>query len=103
MTSSAPNLPTSDKPTDAAKTAANPTTLDVLNREFLIVRSRLIDLAAAIDRVGRADGQVAEDPRWWQLQQAIGVIASPDGNRAERVQMTFSLPYVENWQHEHGV
>ena len=81
----------------------NPTAFDVFNREFLTMRCRLIDLAAAIDRVGRADGQVADDPRWRQLQQAIGVIASPDGNRAERVQTTFSLPYVENWRHEYGV
>lgn len=81
----------------------NPTALDVLNREFLSIRSRLIDLAAAIDRVGRADGQVADDPRWRQLQQAIGVIASPDGNRAERLLMTFSLPYIENWRREYGV
>ncbi len=80
-----------------------PTALDALNREFLSIRSRLLDLAAAIDRVGRAEGQVADDPRWRQLQQAIGVIASPDGNRAERVQMTFSLPYVENWRREYGV
>jgi len=80
-----------------------PIALDVFNREFLTMRCRLIDLAAAIDRVGRADGQVADDPRWRQLQQAIGVIASPDGNRAERVQMTFSLPYVENWRHGYEV
>ena len=81
----------------------NPIALDVFNREFLTMRCRLIDLAAAIDRVGRADGQVADDPRWRQLQQAIGVIASPDGNRTERVQMTFSLPYDKNWRHEYGV
>jgi len=81
----------------------NPIALDVFNREFLTMRCRLIDLAAAIDRVGRADGQVADDPRWQQLQQAIGVIASPDGNRAERVQMTFSLPYGENWRHDYEV
>ena len=81
----------------------NPTAFDVFNREFLTMRCRLIDLAAAIDRVGRAEGQVGDDPRWRQLQQAIGVIASPDSNRAERVQMTFSLPYGENWRHEYGV
>ena len=81
----------------------NSTALEVFNCEFLTMRCRLLDLAAAIDRVGRADGQVADDPRWQQLQQAIGVITSPDGNRAERVQMTFSLPYVENWQNKREV
>ena len=81
----------------------NPIARDVFDREFLTMRCRLLDLAAAIDRVGRADGQVADDPRWRQLQQAIGVIASPDGNRAERVQMTFSLPYDGNWRYEYKV
>jgi hypothetical protein len=81
----------------------NPTATQVLDREFLSIRCRLLDLAAGLDRVDRADGQVAEDPRWRQLQQAIGFIATPDGNRAERVQMTFSLPYVENWRHEYGI
>jgi hypothetical protein len=84
-------------------TMPNPTALDVFNREFLTMRCRLIDLAVAIDRVSRADGQVADDPRWRQLQQAIEVVASPDGNRAEEVQMTFSLPYVESWQHDYEV
>jgi hypothetical protein len=81
----------------------NSTALEVFNREFLTIRCRLIDLAAAFDCVSRADGQVADDPRWRQLQQAIGIIASPDGNRAERVLMTFSLPYAENWQRQYGV
>ena len=81
----------------------SPTALDVFNREFLSIRSRLLDSAAAIDRVGRADGQVADDPRWRQLQQAIEVIAGPDGSRAERVHMAFSLPYDGNWRHEYKV
>jgi len=81
----------------------NPTALDVLSREFLGMRCRLLDLAAAMDRVGRAAGQTTDDPRWQQLQQALAVLASPDGNRAERVQMTFSLPYVENWRRDYAV
>jgi hypothetical protein len=77
--------------------------MDVLNREFLTIRCRLVDLAAALDRVSRADGQVTDDPRWRQFQQAIGAIASPDGNRAERVQMAFSLPYAADWRCRYGV
>jgi hypothetical protein len=81
----------------------NPTALDVFNREFLTIRCRLIDIAAALDRVNRADAQVTDDPRLQQLQQAIGMIASPDGNRAERVQMAFSLPYSDDWRRQYGV
>ena len=81
----------------------NSTALDVFNREFLTIRCRLVDLAAALDRVDRVDGQVTDDPRWRQLQQAIGEIASPDGNRTERVQMAFSLPYSEDWRRQYDM
>ncbi len=79
------------------------TALNVLNREFLAIRCRLVDLAAALDRVDRADGRATDDPRWRQLQQAVGVLADPDGNRAERVQMAFSLPYFADWRRQYGV
>jgi len=75
----------------------------VLDREFLAIRCRLLDLAAGMDRVDRAEGQVADDPRWRQIHQAIDAIASPNGSRAERTQLAFSLPYSENWRHEYGV
>ena len=81
----------------------NPTAAQVLDREFLSIRCRLLDLAAAMDRVDRAEGQVADDPRWRQIHQAIDAIASPNGNRAERAQLVFSLPYSENWRREYGV
>jgi len=49
-----PPSPISQQPTTIAM--SNPTALDIFNREFLTIRCRLIDLAAAIDRVGRANG-----------------------------------------------
>ena len=79
------------------------TAKDVLDREFLTMRCRLLDLAAALDRVGRAPGEVVADPRWHQIQQVIALLASPDGSRAERAQRAFSLAYSENWRHTYGV
>lgn len=76
---------------------------EVLDREFLTIRCRLLDLAAAIDRVGRAEGEVTGDPRWRQIQQVIDLLASPDGNRSERAQLAFSLPYSDNWRRDYGV
>ena len=75
----------------------------VLDREFLTIRCRLLDLAAAIDRVGRAEGEVTGDLRWRQIQQVIDLLASPDGNRSERAQLAFSLPYSDNWRRDYGV
>ena len=36
---------------------------DLLNREFLQIRAKLLELAAAFDRIGRAQGTIVDDPR----------------------------------------
>lgn len=71
---------------------------EVLNREFLEVRSKILDLAAAFDRLGRAQGSVADDPRLARLYEALEAVQALDGDRAERVQMIFSRAYDANWQ-----
>lgn len=71
---------------------------EVLDREFLGVRARLIDVAAALDRLDRAEGSAAADPRLQTIRRALEVLAGDAPARAERVQMLFSLPYDEAWQ-----
>jgi hypothetical protein len=70
----------------------------VFDREFLGVRSRLIEVAAALDRIERAKGFTSGDPRREKIRQAIEVLLGDAANKAEKVQMLFSLPYEENWQ-----
>ncbi len=70
----------------------------VLDREFLGVRSRLIELGAAMDRIGRASGFAGGDPRTETIRQAIEILVGAAPNKAEKIQMLFSLPYEENWQ-----
>jgi hypothetical protein len=72
--------------------------LQVLDREFLTMRAKLLDLAAAFDRIDRAEGSVAGDPRFEQLRRSFEIIAGDASNRAERFQMLFSLPYDPNWR-----
>jgi len=81
------------------------TAVEVLDRDFLEIRHRLLDIAAALDRMGRADnaGQVHSDHRYAQLEQAIRVLVDGQPDRAERVQMVFSLPYDEHWESALGV
>ena len=81
------------------------TAVEVLNRDFLEIRHRLLDIAAALDRMDRVDGagQVQSDPRHTQLEQAIRVLADGRPDRTERVQMVFSLPYDEHWKAALGV
>lgn len=74
------------------------TALEVLNREFLEVRAKILDLAAALDRLDRAEGSVEDDPRMTALRAALAVLTEREPERAERVQMIFSRPYDVAWQ-----
>jgi hypothetical protein len=77
---------------------ASLTAPEVLNREFLEIRCKILELAAAFDRLGRAAGSVADDPRLARLQEALQVVLDEASDRAEQVQMVFSRPYEEGWQ-----
>ena len=62
-----------------------------LDSEFLGIRCRLIELAAALDRIDRHDG-ASDDGRLEQIRRSLAIIASDSPDRAERVQLEFSLP-----------
>jgi hypothetical protein len=71
---------------------------EVLNREFLEIRCKILDLAAAFDRLQRADGSVDEDPRLARLREALTTVLEQPHDRAEQVQMIFSRAYEDDWQ-----
>ena len=71
---------------------------EVLNREFLEIRCKILELAAAFDRLERADGSVEEDPRIARLREALTAVFEQSGERAEQVQMIFSREYDDEWQ-----
>jgi len=77
--------------------------VEVLDREYLPTRAKILEVAAALDRVGRTAGEVADDPRWQQLQSALEAVLKQDAQRAERVQIIFSREYHEGWREELGV
>jgi len=71
----------------------------LLNRDFLEVRAKILELAACLDRFERAEGSLDDDPRVERIRQGLQTLLSTDGpTRAERVQMTFSLPYEDGWR-----
>jgi len=70
----------------------------LLNRDFLEVRAKILELAACLDRLERADGSVADDPRMKQVYQGLEALDSIGAKRAEQVQLLFSLPYDEGWR-----
>lgn len=71
----------------------------VLDRVYLEIRARLLDIAASLDRVSRAGGpeSVELDPRLVQIAKGIDILSSGGLDRAERIQMLFSDPYVAHW------
>jgi hypothetical protein len=74
------------------------TTAKLLDREFLSIRSKLIDLAASLDRIQHAPGPAAADPRIDKIAGAVRILAGQTPNRTEQIQILFSLPYDEHWQ-----
>jgi hypothetical protein len=76
---------------------------EILEREFLTTRSRLIDLAAALDRLDRAEGSLADDPRMDRIRRSLEILAGEATERAEQIQELFSLPYREDWREEYGL
>ena len=71
---------------------------EVLNREYLEIRAKLLELAAAIDRMDRAVGAVRDDPRINQILQALDVLSGDAPDRAEQIQLIFSREYEDDWQ-----
>lgn len=76
---------------------------ETLEREFLVVRAKLLEIAATFDRLERGDGSVGNDPRLQQVFAALDVLSKPiatEADRAEAIQLIFSLPYKESWREE---
>jgi hypothetical protein len=68
-----------------------------LDMFFLDARSRLLDLAATLDRLDRGTGSTAGDPRLDRIRQALLALLEAGPGRAERVQQIFSLAYDPDW------
>ena len=84
----------------------------VLDREFLQIRTRLLDLAAALDRLERSDAQASADPRMALIREGLRLLsdsaASPKdpsarAAKAAAMQLLFSLPYDDDWRKHLGV
>ncbi len=71
---------------------------EILDREFLPIRAKILEIAASLDRIQRASGNVAEDPRLLQLHTAISKLLADDPDRAKQIQLLFSRPYQQQWR-----
>lgn len=74
----------------------------ILDSEFLVIRAKILEVAAALDRIDRAGG-IASDSRLPKLREAVNLLLAEEGNRAEQVQLLFSREFDDNWRANLGV
>jgi len=74
------------------------TAAQILDREFLTIRCKLLEVAAALDRIQRGQGSAADDPRRKKIGEVLMILGKDDSNRAEQLQLIFSLPYEPTWR-----
>jgi hypothetical protein len=79
------------------------TASQVLNREFLEIRAKILEIAASFDRLDRSEGSVADDPRLRRIYEALDALRDSAGDRAEQVQLIFSRQYEETWPEKFGL
>ncbi|REJ65230.1 MAG: hypothetical protein DWQ31_19015 [Planctomycetota bacterium] len=71
---------------------------EVLDREFLEIRAKLLQLAASLDRFDRGDGSVAGDERYELIRRGLDILRDASPEKAEQIQRLFSRDYDDNWQ-----
>lgn len=75
----------------------------VLEQEFLPLRAKILEIAAGLDRLDRAEGDSRRDGRRERLEQAIRLLLDEAPKRAEQVQLLFSREYDDAWRQQFEV
>lgn len=72
---------------------------DILEQDFLAMRCLILDLAAALDRIDRAEGagSIDKHEQMQLLQGGLDLLKQDGPGRAEKVQLHFSDKYKEGW------
>lgn len=81
---------------------------EILDGTFLEVRAKLLEVAATLDRIERAQGDAGDfsdlsKKRRKKVDQAIGILLSSGSDRAERLQKLFSREYEDAWRNDFGI
>ncbi|QDU78770.1 hypothetical protein Pla110_04740 [Polystyrenella longa] len=75
----------------------------ILDREFLEIRAKMLELAASFDRLDRATGTVAGDSRESLIQEGLKLLQQDVPNRAEQLQLLFSREFDDHWRTNFGL
>lgn len=71
--------------------------VQVFEQDFLPLRCKMLEIAAMLDRLDRADGSIAKDSRMAWIKKGLETLQSADPDRARRLQLIFSQPYDDGW------
>ncbi|MEK6674138.1 MAG: hypothetical protein AABZ47_00620 [Planctomycetota bacterium] len=74
--------------------------IEYLQRDFLEIRTRILDIGAAFDRMDRASDAavVRGDPRSASLRSALALLCDDQPEKARRIQLAFSDPFDSDWR-----
>lgn len=72
---------------------------EVFDQTFLLIRARILEIAASLDRIDRAKSAdtVRSDSRFEQIRQGLNVLLSSSDQRAAQIQEIFSDQYDPAW------
>lgn len=75
---------------------ADRTVADVVDREYLELRAKVLEIAASFDRINRATGK--PDSRLEKIHAGISILSDSESDKAKRVQELFSQDYDSEWR-----
>jgi hypothetical protein len=75
----------------------------ILAEEFLLARSRVLDLAAFLDRLERAQGSTEHATQMQLLSQGLNILCDGEPEKACRVQLLMSREYDPAWRKNYGL
>jgi len=69
----------------------------IIADEFLIARAKILELAATLDRLDRADGDIENSKQMVLLSQGMQILCDSESDKAKRVQLLMSRQYEPEW------
>jgi len=92
------NEPIARKSTPGEPTVAERSAEQIVSDEFMIARAKILELAATLDRIERATGDVDGSRLMQLLVQGMNILCDDEVEKVKRVQLLMSRQYEPQWQ-----
>jgi hypothetical protein len=83
---------------NSCEKAMERTAVQVLADEFLVARAKVLELAATLDRIERASGEIDDSKQMILLLQGLQILCDQEIDKAKRVQLLMSRQYDPEWR-----